>query len=463
MIKPIYNDILDLLEQGYKIKDVAIKLDVTESVVKKVSQARSVRSKFEKMELSEEDMNYLNGLWLNINDLKDVESEKGIKDIIELLKTFKKANKEDILISKVCLEQKCKKIDKCEENIRDLNVKKIIYTNNLEYFKTEEFKVLKQSYKDQIQEYKEVIEALEGNKKRFLYSIIGFLNTFKYQSKYPKLCLKRRVDVELFKRLCNKKAIYYNRNTYVCEIIDIRAFIKITLRTKFYRKFDFDKIEKSNFEEQRNRDFFDFDTDYLTEEENRNKKILKEVEIELEEAKKMLINAKKVKLIIFLDYAKEEYDKAQNIINKYKNIDITRVVEDNVLKKIKKDKMIYTKNLFKIDKMHYTCYDNKKIITYILEKDLREEMLCTPNALFTTYVFPLDSEILKDKIEKFLENSLKSAINKIKNKNDEIYVIKYEEDLKYLTPYYKKDLDQEVREDIKFKINRKLNKEFLFL
>lgn len=440
-VKDVYYKVLDLLDtEEYTLLDIAKELNVGIDLVKKVSQMRSIRMKFNEMDLLDHELQFLNNLWFNIVHLKEVDNKEDIRAIIELLQDFEEINKKEILIARGCLERKCKRIKEYKILINEADKEIIRLQQALEELNQDH-----KDYKERIKSIIKVIDSYPIEKRDYIYDLLGIFDSsqarFKYGDtpEYP-LVMRPYVSSSKFRELKKSKAIKYNDYEYICEITDLNKYLNIMTKGR------------CKLEGKMNKKIFDFDFDYVFERKKDVRKKLKGKQKDLEEYKSDLNEILNMKLNEIYDEVEESYLKARALLDKYANSNIDREYCE-IESRIKECNGIYAKDLFDIDRKHYVSCSDDRIDLYIIIKELNLR-----NSFRFLYSEDIE-DVFKEDIISNIDNSIKYLISKLKHSVDNIYIVAGNN----IELYHEEILSDRQRELTKFNICRKLNKDFLFL
>ena len=440
-VKGVYYKVLDLLDtEEYTLLDIAKELNVGIDLVKKVSQMRSVRMKFNEMDLLDHELQFLNNLWFNIVHLKEIDNKEDIKAIIELLKDFEEINKKEILIARGCVERKDKKITECRKLINEASKEVLRLQGVLEELNEEH-----KEYKKRIKSVMKVIESYPADKKDYIMDLLGIFDSsqarYRYGDvpKYP-LVMRPYVSSNKFRELKKSGSIRYDDYEYICEIVDLNKYLDIMTKGR------------CKLEGKMNKKIFDFDFDYVSERKKDVRKKLKGKQKDLEEYKSDLNTVLNMKLNEIYSEVEESYLEVRALLDKYTSSNIEREYHE-IETCIKEYNGIYAKDLFDIDRKHYVSYNDIIIDLYIIIKELN---------LRNSYRFLCSEDIedvFREDIISNIDNSIKYLISKLKHSVDNIYIVAGNN----IELYHEEILSDRQRELTKFNICRKLNKDFLFL
>lgn len=438
-VKDVYYKALDLLDtEEYTLLDIAKELNVGIDLVKKVSQMRSIRIKFNEMDLLDHELQFLNNLWFNIVHLKEIDNKEDIKAIIELLKDFEEINKKEILIARGCVERKDKKITECRKLINEAS-KEVLRLQGV----LEELNEDHKEYKKRIKSITKVIESYPETKKSYIFDLLGIFDSSqaRYSStpQYP-LVMRPYVSPNKFRELKKSGAIKYDSYEYFCEIVDLHKFLDTMTKGK------------CKLEGKMNKKIFDFDFDYVSGRKKDVRKKLKGKQKDLEEYKSDLNTVLNMKLNEIYSEVEESYLEARALLDKYANSDVDREYCE-IEPRIKECNGIYAKDLFDIDRKHYVSCSDDRIDLYIIIKELNLR-----NSFRFLYSEDIE-DVFKEDIISSIDNSIKYLISKLKHSVDNIYIVTGNNN----ELYHEEILSDRQRELTKFNICRKLNKDFLFL
>lgn len=431
LIKNEYFKILELLDnEEYRMVDISKELNVGIDVVKKLSQVKNIREKFNEMDLNEEDNIFLYDLWFNIIYLKDVDDKDDIRDIINFLKAVTnnnndvKLNKDIMYISKFCLASKKSKIRDIERIIEKRNRDLERYNNLIRDRKSlsKEFLNIEKNIDKILKEYPE-------SKREFIKNMFGIRKGDCYDDRLRyEVIMRYNVSTPKFSELKKHGAIRYDRYDYYCEIIDIEKFINIMSKTK----------KQSIDTTPRTKNVISLSEIKKFSKDNYEKNKIKDIKKEIEKCEQEKDEELKSGIITEFEYISKEYYKLKKKLN-----EMLLVNYPSTEMMISDKTNIYVKNLFDIKRTHYVAIINNEVIAYVCFPEIHVHTYCL--GLFGSYV-----NSIKESREEYIISKLKKHVDKI------CFIPHYEE------VTYEGNITDTARELTKFNIYRKLNKEFLF-
>ena len=219
------NQIIEMLNDGLKPKEISEKLGVNYNTVRQTSAANNfVKSCKEHMD--EKRINQLMNLGNNVRALATL---KGDYDSIELIldeindsttraqievlvKNIEEINKNKVGI----VEKTSIKIEELKESIES-------HKKDIEYYES--------TLKKELQEKLKPVEALKTKNKKAYEGFINLLGIHHDQWQQYSIIADKRLPMATWKRLMKEEIISYSKYNYVTEIKDMEKFVKTMTRT----------------------------------------------------------------------------------------------------------------------------------------------------------------------------------------------------------------------------------------